>query len=75
MVEIKINFTSRFFWFYCAINFAIASENGSPPPIVKISDGKLSGKVLTSRSGNEYYAFLGVPFGKAKRFEVQLNTM
>ncbi|XP_035705661.1 esterase FE4 isoform X3 [Folsomia candida] len=73
MVEIKINFTSRFFWFYCAINFAIASENGSPPPIVKISDGKLSGKVLTSRSGNEYYAFLGVPFGKAKRFEVATN--
>lgn len=33
-------------------------------PIVEISDGKVRGTVLKNLDGEDYYAFLGIPYAK-----------
>lgn len=39
-------------------------------PVVSISSGDLVGFVSRSREGREFFQFLGIPYGKAERFEV-----
>lgn len=45
-------------------------------PIVRISTGSLRGSVARSRSGKEYFEFLGIPYAKPPvgnlRFEVSI---
>jgi len=43
--------------------------------VIKVNDGHLRGNVETSRASQEYYAFLGVPYGSAPdRFEVKKQS-
>lgn len=48
-------------------------------PIVQTTFGKVVGSISSSRSGKEFYEYLGVPYALPpigeKRFEVTLNRM
>lgn len=43
-------------------------------PVVEISDGKLRGIVTKDNNGDKFYAFLGVPYGKAPQGELRFKV-
>lgn len=43
-------------------------------PIVEISDGKLRGKVSKDHNGDNFYAFLGIPYGKAPKGDLRFTV-
>lgn len=42
-------------------------------PVVTLSNGDIVGFVSRSREGREFFQFLGIPYGKAERFEVRMK--
>lgn len=53
------------------MGWAVASD----VPIVVSNHGSLEGLTRTSRNGNPYYAFLGIPYSDFPgRFEVLINA-
>jgi len=51
-----------------AITFLSKAAVGQDGPIVKTNLGLVQGGVSVSRDGRNYYQFLGIPYGTAKRF-------
>ena len=55
------------------VHLILTNEDG---PVVEISEGKLQGKIATSRDGREYFQFLSIPYAKPPlgplRFEVRV---
>jgi len=47
-----------------------STEEKLPSPIVSTTYGDLQGVISESRDGRQFYEYLGIPYGKAKRFEV-----
>lgn len=44
-------------------------------PIITTPLGRLQGKLGQSRGGKWYYNFLGIPYAKANRFQVDFSTV
>lgn len=66
-----INYSHAKFCVGLVIIYFCTEANGhNSPPVVEISAGKIQGKILKSRNGANYNAFMGIPYGKANRFEV-----
>ncbi|XP_049961935.1 venom carboxylesterase-6-like [Schistocerca serialis cubense] len=40
------------------------AEAEDAAPVVEIADGKVRGRVMTSRSGRRFYAYLGIPYAE-----------
>lgn len=56
------------------ISSATGLDFGFESPVVKVWQGKVLGKEMTSTEGKKFYAFLGIPYGKiTKRFKVSSN--
>lgn len=43
-------------------------------PVVEISDGKLRGTISKNYNGEDYYAFLGIPYGKPPIGELRFKV-
>lgn len=60
----------------CTLLAVILCDDG--PPIAKIRNGSLRGKLLESRNGRKIYSFTGIPYAKPPlgelRFEVRSSA-
>lgn len=41
-------------------------------PVIQISTGRIKGEDKESRDDKKFYAYRGIPYATAKRFEVQI---
>lgn len=41
-------------------------------PLVEVQQGAIRGQIEKSRSGREFFSFLGIPYGQAERFQVRV---
>lgn len=70
----KILTNAAFFFIYVVWTLgADTHATAQEIPCVNLQNGKVNGKILTSTNGNEFRAFLGIPYGKVtERFTVKI---
>jgi hypothetical protein len=57
-------------------SFLVTSAQASRKPIVKVQQGLLQGKLLTSaRSKNRFIGFLGIPYAKPPVGDLKFKVM
>ena len=56
---------------------AVGNRYGTNGPLVKMTNGKVKGKVLTSREGRQFYGFYHIPYAEPPvgelRFQVRID--
>jgi hypothetical protein len=59
-----------------ACSFLVSSVQASSKPVVKVQQGLLQGKLLTSaRSKNKFVGFLGIPYAKPPVGDLKFKVM
>jgi hypothetical protein len=59
-----------------ACSFLVSSVQASSKPVVKVQQGLLQGKLLTSaRSKNKFIGFLGIPYAKPPVGDLKFKVM
>jgi len=52
--------------------FVAIPEASADAPVIEVSGGKIKGEDKESREDRDFYAYRGIPYAKANRFEVRL---